>query len=104
MNKSDKIKLPKELTQNGFHPSDKTVDLIDDTKLGHIINFIKLNFHKTKYISKKQTSYALKHLVERDIGVKISNGELIASMIRCGYKHKRDGINCFFNVRLRCIY
>ena len=104
MNKLANIKLPNELTKNGFYPSDKADDQIDKNKLLHIINFIELNFYKSKYISKKQTSYALKHFVERNINTYVLNGELIASMIICGYKYKRVKNNCFFNVKQRCIY
>ena len=98
MNKPNNIKLPDKLTKNGFYPSNKEKNQIDKDKLEYIIRFIKLYFYRTKYINKKQSSYGLKHLVARDIGVNVSNGDLIASMIICGYKHKRDGINCCFNV------
>ena len=98
MNNPNNVKLPNELTKNGFAPSDKEEDQIDKNKLEHIINFIELRFDKTKSINKKQSSYGIKHLVERNIGTYVSNGELIASMIICDYKYKVDGINCCFNV------
>lgn len=98
MNNPNNIKLPSELTKNGFSHSHKKEDQIDKNKLEHIINFIELWFDKTKSINKKQSSYGLKHLVERNIDAYVSNGELIASMIICDYKYKVDGINCYFNV------
>jgi len=98
MNKSKNIKLPNELTKNGFTTSKKAEDRIDKDKLEHIIRFIKLWFNQTKSINKNQSSYGLKHLIERKIGTYVSNGDLIASMITCGYKHKRDKNNCYFNV------
>ena len=98
VNNPNNTKLPTELTKNGFFPSDKKEDQIDKNKLEHIISYIELWFDKTINISKKQSSYGLKHLVERNIDTYVSNGELVASMIICGYKYKADGINCYFNV------
>jgi len=98
MKNIDNIRLPETLTKNGFSHSDKEEDQIDKTKLEHIIRFIEMWFDKTKSINKKQSSYGLKHLVERNIDTYVSNGELIASMIICDYKYKVDGINCYFNV------
>lgn len=98
MNDPINAKLPNNLTKNGFSHSDKKEDQIDKNELEHIICFIELWFDKTKSINKKQSSYGLKHLVERNIENYVSNGELIASMIICDYKYKVDGINCYFNV------
>lgn len=98
MKNVNNVRLPEGLTKNGFYLSDKQEDQIDKTKLEHIISFIEMWFDKTKSIRKKQSSYGLKHLVERNINTYVSNGELIASMIICGYKYKVDGINCYFNV------
>jgi len=98
MKNIDNIRLPENLTKNGFSHSDKEEDQIDKTQLEHIIRFIEMWFDKTKSINKKQSSYGLKHLVERNIDTYVSNGELIASMIICDYKYKADGINCYFNV------
>jgi len=100
MKNIDNIKLPDNLTKNGFSHSEKEEDQIDKTKLEHIIRFIEMWFDKTKSINKKQSSYGLKHLVERNINTYVSNGELIASMIICDYKYKVDGINCYFNVNI----
>jgi len=101
MIKTNNIELPDKLTKNGFYASDKLEDRIDKKELVHIISFIELHFYKTKSINKKQSSYGLKHLVARDIGINVSNGDLIASMIMCGYRHKVEGINCYFNAKIR---
>ena len=57
-----------------------------------------MSFDTTKTINKKRSSYSLKHTVERNINTYVSNGELIAAMIICGYNYRVDGINCYFNV------
>ena len=98
MNNPNDIKLPEGLTKNGFSHSNKKEDQINKNQLDHIIRFIELRFDKTKSIRKDISSYGLKHLIERNIETYMSNGELIASMIICGYRYKADGINCYFNV------
>ena len=100
MLKTDNIKLPEGLTKNGFSQSNKKEDQIDKNKLGHIIEYIEMWFDKTKSINKKRSSYSIKHTVERNIKVYVSNGELLASMIMCDYKYKADGIDCYFNVSI----
>jgi len=100
MIKKENIKLPEGLTKNGFSHSNKKEDQIDIAELDHIIKYIERWFDKTKTINKKRSSYGIKHTVERNIDNYVSNGELIASMILCGYKYKQDGINCYFNVSI----
>lgn len=92
------VKLPDGLTQNGFDFSSQDDNHIDLDKLDHIVEYIEMWFDKTKTIRKRQSSYGLKHLIERNTGTYISNGDLIAAMIICGYRYQKDGINCYFNV------
>ena len=61
--------------------------------IGKIYELLRL-CKKNKTINGSVSSYYLKHIVERAVGEYTSNGELIAAMIICGYKHKRTfGIN-----------
>lgn len=47
--------------------------------------FIRQKLKVRKQINYKIGSYGLKHLIERHLGIHISNGELIISMIQEGY-------------------
>lgn len=60
---------------------------------------------KSKRINSNHSSYGLKHTVERHLGAYTSNGELIAAMLLCGFKHRRNYFpsgklmpNCSFNL------
>lgn len=44
-----------------------------------------------KTINSSHGSYGLKHIVERALAAYTTNGELIAAMLICGFKHKRHG-------------
>ena len=97
------ITLPEGLTHEGLEvgtPQGKPIDL---NKLGYLITFIETFFQPRSSISYYQGSYALKHLVERcyNYNVYVSNGELIAAMLICGYEYAKinpNSKNCRFNV------
>lgn len=57
------------------------------------------NLPKTKNISRRITSYNLKHIIEADIGY-ITNGVCIAAAIYAGFKIQRmkDSPNVWFNI------
>jgi hypothetical protein len=69
--------------------------------------FINDFCYPRKYISRKWTSYGLKHLVERHLDrhgqhAYISNGAFILAAIRRGYRWKihPSGLNLFFNMEI----
>ena len=56
-----------------------------------------------KTINLRQTSYGMKHVVERETGKYISNGDFICAAIMCGYKIKAPknlAPNVFLNMKL----
>lgn len=59
---------------------------------------IRKYFRKIKSFNRIRSSYGLKHDFERHIGEHVANGELIFAMYLEGYKIKRNGINCYFNI------
>jgi len=101
-----KNQLPKNLFKRGFVT--RLVDLklmtkediIDVNSIEDIISYIEFYFITTKSINKKTTSYGLKNIIERRIGRYVCNGDLIISMIICGYKYNNidNGPNVYFNV------
>lgn len=93
--------LPKNLSKNGFDGSKSPKDQIIVWQLEYIIDYIDCLFTKTKSLNMKLSSYRLKHEVEIGLQRYVSNGELIAAMIICGYHYKIKDINCVFNVKIR---
>ncbi len=51
-------------------------------------------------LNHRHSSYGLKHLAEQDIGY-LTNGQLIAAMIACGYRYQVVGMNAHFNISER---
>lgn len=67
-------------------------------KIEKIRTEIRKYFTKTTRKNPKNTSYGLKHIMERHIGEYVSNGEFIYSMHLEGFKIFKENINCGFNV------
>lgn len=91
----------KGLKLSGFNGDIKKFDVSifqENEKVDLIRPEIKKFFRKTKTFNNDISSYGLKHVLERHIDNYVSNGELIYAMHLEGFKIKRDGINCFFNV------
>lgn len=93
--------LPENLSKNGFDGSKDPKNKIMICELDAIMIYIDWFFSKTDRINMNHSSYGLKHIVERGIGVYVSNGELIAAMILSGYRYKVIAINCVFNVKVK---
>lgn len=89
------------LSLNGFSNENEKFDysiLSEIEKIEKIRAEIRKYFTKTKSFNLKRSSYGLKHELERHIGNYVANGELIYAMHLEGYKIKRSGINCYFNI------
>lgn len=95
--------LPENLTQYGFNADlkDAKIEPLNPCKVFIIECFIEQNFERRKNINHKHSSYGLKHIVEKELGFYISNGEFIAGMIldHYEYKHIESIVNCCFNVK-----
>lgn len=87
--------LPSNLTKIGFNtPGDK----IEIETLIEIRHFIRMNFEKIEKINSSKTSYGLKQGIESILGIYITNGDFIASMILEGFRYKQKGMNAYFNI------
>lgn len=93
------------LTLNGFEETVKGFDktAFDENRIELIRHFIPSRFSKIFSFNTRNSSYGLKHIVERSIGNYISNGELIYAMYLEGYSIKRTGINCYFNLSAKSL-
>ena len=97
------IKLPNGLTKDGLEVSDPKGKTIKLAELGWLVDFVNTYFKPRGSISYYHNSLDLRCIVERcfDNEIRISNGELIAAMILCGYEYVRitpKSKNCHFNV------
>ena len=70
----------------------------NEEKIKRIREVIKLYFHKTKTINSDNSSYGLKHIVEKHLDFHVSNGELIYSMHLEDFIIDRKNIHCNFNI------
>ena len=79
---------------------------IDIVVIKASMDYIDRQFSSIKTINRKTSSYKIKHIVEKQIGQYVANGELIIAMINCGYDYKQWSINCpncWFNVSQKSI-
>lgn len=95
--------LPKNLYQHGFATGVKNPTPIDEDKVKEIISLCEPKFQKTRNIMRTQTSYELKHKVEKILDY-TSNGNLIAAMLLMGFDYEIvDNQNAYFNLSDRSI-
>ncbi|WP_254561810.1 hypothetical protein [Dyadobacter diqingensis] len=94
------VLVPEDLDINGFESgghyepkNDFQVNRINAAR-----KVIAQSYVKMKTIQKDNSSYGLKHDMEKVIGEYMTNGEFIVAMIGEGFVFKRDRINCYFNV------
>lgn len=102
---NEKHGLPPDLDCGGF-PNKSWPDWIkqlnvESENFRNICDCIKILFpNKIGQINRRISSYGLKHLVERYRKKYVYNGEVIAAMIKCGFKtSERIGPNCYFNIK-----
>lgn len=58
---------------------------------------------KTKHVNTRYGSYGLKHTMEHDTGVYVSNGEFIVAAILAGFDCKPEGLNAVFNISSKSV-
>lgn len=88
--------LPPNLFRFGFKTRPNSGLPLFRKDVEKIANYIAPRFEKSNRLCKKISSYGLKHIVERDMGEYVGNGELIAAMLLCGFKYEQCGINAYF--------
>jgi len=88
-----------------YHPEsyepEKDFDNKDSEEIAVCIKWITDYCEELKHINKKVSSYNLKHLVERESGIYISNGSFIQAAINVGLKILPDIPNAFFNLKIK---
>lgn len=90
------------LNLNGFSSNPETFDkapFVNNKIVTQIRPILAQYFQKTKTFYTGISSYGLKHIVERHIGLYVTNGELIYAMAMEGFEFKPNRINCYFNIK-----
>ncbi len=64
-------------------------------------DWIKHRFWERKTINCNRSSYGLKHDMESETGIYVSNGSFIEAAMLLGYRMKPDYPNCFFNMSIK---
>ena len=88
--------LPTNLLQFGFKTKGCNETPLSKEKVERVAEWIAPRFEKSDKLNKDQSSYGLKHTVEKNMKEYIANGELIAAMLLLGFKYKEDAPNAYF--------
>ena len=79
-------------------------ETLSDQQKAELREWINAHLGKTKTNNRLHTSYGLKHLVESRVGFYVSNDDMKAAMLDCGFTAKRvDELCCSYNVSERSI-
>lgn len=95
------------LTHEGFEYIDGIEDTLSESEpvISRIRPIIRKHFRKSKSISTVYGSYKLKHRMEEYNGEPgkdyVTNGKLIYAMALEGFRMKREGKNCYFNIYVK---
>jgi hypothetical protein len=73
--------------ENGWIDDELITDLPQD-EMDKVLNWIKEKILPRKTVYSCITSYGLKHILDRDIGIYLTNNQFKDAMMMCGYKPK----------------
>jgi hypothetical protein len=91
------------LSVNGF---ERTSSMPFNLRRFALAYLFCMQIEKVKAISRRRTSYGLKHIAERFYGTYTTNGEFIAAAIAAGFKYRRcqhADLNAQFNMSEKSI-
>lgn len=84
-----------------FNEMDRPSDFmnLDDEVKQRVINWCKKYFLSTNTFNVDKSSYSLKHILENDTKIYLTNGQFKGAMLIAGYKQKKiDELNWYFNI------
>ena len=77
---------------------------MNDQQKAELREWISANLQPRKTINLYHTSYGLKHIPERCLGFYVSNDDMKAAMVACGFEAKQvSELNCSYNVSERSV-
>lgn len=85
--------------ENGRTDAGLITDL-NHTDQQKVFDWIDENIHPAKTWNRKQSSYSLKHHLERDTGIYLTNNRFKDAMWLCGYEPQdANRLNWYFRIR-----
>lgn len=79
-------------------------ETLNDRRKAQLCEWISANLEPTKTINRRHTSYGLKHLAENRLGFYVSNDDMKAAMLACGFEAKQvSELNCSYNISERSL-
>lgn len=79
------IKNGRPYTDENNHVDDKLITDIDEETQKRVFDWIDENFSPRRTKLPDVTSYGLKHLLQRDINIYLTNNQFKDAMMHCGY-------------------
>jgi len=92
--------LPTGLTKEGFSEYGEPIDM---PTVEMVREFIRTYYKPLKSINYDYGSYYIKHQIQRELGIYVSNGDAIAAFCLEGFKHVPFHMNAYFNVKVSII-
>lgn len=79
-------------------------ETLNDGRKAELREWISANLQPTKTINRRHTSYGLKHLAQGRLGFYVSNDDMKAAMLACGFEAVQvSELNCSYNLSERSI-
>ena len=69
----------------GYEKSEEKFDELDYEIRGEVLSWIKDNLIQNKTTYREYNSYGLKHMVQMDIGIYLTNAQFKDAMIKAGF-------------------
>ena len=74
------------LTKGENSIDDKLIDSLSEKARETVFDWIATRFRKVSYTNNKRSSYGLKHYLEEDTGIYLTNNQFKDAMLKAGFK------------------
>jgi hypothetical protein len=87
--------------ENGW-TDDGLLNKLDSESAQTVLNWIRCNIHPRKTVNPHYSSYGLKHLLEHDTGIYLTNNQFKDAMLQCGFRPKDPNeLNWTYRISIR---
>lgn len=87
--------------ENGYADTELITDESKENQAA-VANWIRTNISHRRTINKRHTSYGLKHILEQDTGIYLTNNAFKDAMLFAGYEPTDPNeLNWHYRIRLR---
>lgn len=96
------MKNNKPYTNENGHIDDALVTCLDANEQAAVSEWIKHNIRPCQKVLQGRTSYGLKHVLERDTGIYLTNNQFKDAMLSAGYTPVNPNeLNCRYKITLK---